>query len=328
MAVGFTPSVVRLEVLATFSLLLLLFAFRFFCAKHLHLNLSTRKENKKKKKKISTSPLPIRLKIPRSRDVSRILRHGQTATPTIARRVTKSPRTAAGSVNGTAHIISMRLGVHGHLIILRANRGPKAVLLVARADRGQKVDDETPDVEDVDERDDPFQNGGGVDAAVAALHDAEGDGEGELDDDEEQLHPEGDAQDAEFAPADAETLVFGADEDGGDDVAGAGGGQSLEVVEGRRPIGEDLHEQSQHSLMGSRVTSRIKDSQQNQTDATGHGEQNRERRKNLLRLAVIHGQAAFMSEPALGDEDRVEKHHHDRGARDEQRFAPGRRAEG
>lgn len=79
----------------------------------------------------------------------------------------------------------MRLGVHSHLIILRANRGPKAILLVARADRGQEVDDETPDVEDVDERDDPLQNGGGVDAAVAALHDAEGDGEGELDDDEE-----------------------------------------------------------------------------------------------------------------------------------------------
>lgn len=79
----------------------------------------------------------------------------------------------------------MGLSVHGHLVVLRANRRPKAVLLVARAHGRQEVDDEAPDVEDVDERDDPFQNGGGVDAAVAALHDAEGDGEGELDDDEE-----------------------------------------------------------------------------------------------------------------------------------------------
>lgn len=79
--------------------------------------------------------------------------------------------------------------------------------------------------------------------------------------------------------------------------------------------------------MGSRVTSRVEDSQKNETNTTGHGEEDGERREDLLRLAVIHGQAAFMSEPALGDEDRVEEHHHDRGARDEQRFAPGRRAQ-
>lgn len=80
--------------------------------------------------------------------------------------------------------------------------------------------------------------------------------------------------------------------------------------------------------MGSRVTSRVEDSQKNEANATSHGEKDGERREDLLRLAVIHSQAAFMSEPALRDKDRVEKHHHDRGSRDEQRFAPGRRAEG
>lgn len=51
----------------------------------------------------------------------------------------------------------------------------------------------------------------------------EDDGEHELGEDEEELHPEGGAQDAVLAEVHAEALVFGADEDGGEHVAGAGG---------------------------------------------------------------------------------------------------------
>lgn len=42
----------------------------------------------------------------------------------------------------------------------------------------------------------------------------EDDGERELGEDEEELHPEGGAQDAVLAEMNAEALVFGADEDG------------------------------------------------------------------------------------------------------------------
>lgn len=127
---------------------------------------------------------------------------------------------ATGGVHGTAEVVSVRLGVHAHLVVRVANRRAEAVLLVARADGGQEVDDEAPDIEDVDEGDDPLEDGGGVDAVVAALlEDAEGDGDGDFDDDEGQLDPEGDAQDAVLAEVDAEALVFGADEEGGDDVA-------------------------------------------------------------------------------------------------------------
>jgi hypothetical protein len=57
---------------------------------------------------------------------------------------------------------------------------------------------------------------------VVALRDTKDDGECDFGEDEEELDPEGDSQDAVLAEMDPETLVFGADEDGADNVAEAG----------------------------------------------------------------------------------------------------------
>lgn len=54
------------------------------------------------------------------------------------------------------------------------------------------------------------------------MRDSKGDDEGDLEEDERQFDPEGNGEDAVFPVVNSKTLVFGADEDGGDDVAGTG----------------------------------------------------------------------------------------------------------
>lgn len=114
----------------------------------------------------------------------------------------------------------MALCVHGHLVVLSANGRTKAIRLVAGAGHRQEVHDKTPDVEDVAERDDPFKDGGLVDLATT-LKDTKGDSESTLQEDESELDPEADGEDAVFSPVNAETLVFSANENGRDDVATA-----------------------------------------------------------------------------------------------------------
>jgi hypothetical protein len=77
----------------------------------------------------------------------------------------------------------------------------------------QQINHKTENVQSKNERDDPFNDGGGI--AVADFgEDAEGDGEGDFGEDEEELYPEGEAEDTVVAVVNSETLVFGADEDG------------------------------------------------------------------------------------------------------------------
>lgn len=92
------------------------------------------------------------------------------------------------------------------------------VLLRAPSGR-QQIDEEGEDVKGEDEGDDPLEDGRDVLFAVKGGG-GEDDGEDDLDDDEGQLQPEGEAQDAVLAEVHAEALVLGADEDGADDVAG------------------------------------------------------------------------------------------------------------
>lgn len=139
----------------------------------------------------------------------------------IARRIIIGMETTSIRINRPTKHIPTLLRLHRILIILGPPRRAKPVILVLRPDRGQEVDDEAPDVEDVDERDNPFDDGGFVVFGLVG-EDAEGDCEAQFDEDEAEFYPEGGAQDAVFAEVDAEALVFGADEDGGDDVAGAG----------------------------------------------------------------------------------------------------------
>lgn len=66
------------------------------------------------------------------------------------------------------------------------------------ADGGQKIDNKGEDVECEDEGDDPFENGGDV-FVVAPVGGDEDDGEDKFDEDECELYPKGDAEDAVLA---------------------------------------------------------------------------------------------------------------------------------
>jgi len=208
---------------------------------------------------------------------------------------------AASRVNRAAEVVAGSLSVHGHLVVVGADWRAKAVLLVAGASRGEEVDDERPYVEDVDQRDDPFEDGGFVDFA-AALQDAEGDGEAGLDEDESELDPEAGAQNAVLAEVDAEALVFGADEDRGDDVS--------------------CNEDGKHCLVDIREASGVEDGQENQAKTTDDGETSGEAGEDLLRDVVVFGQATLVSQPALQEEGQVEQDDHRRAPCDEQGFAP------
>ena len=87
---------------------------------------------------------------------------------------------------------------------------------------GEEINDKTPDVEDVNKGDGPLEDGGGL-VDLLVVEDAEGDDESDLDEDEGEFDPEAQCEDALAAVVDAEALVFGADEDGGDDVGAAVG---------------------------------------------------------------------------------------------------------
>jgi hypothetical protein len=86
-----------------------------------------------------------------------------------------------------------------------------------------KINRKTPHVKRIYERNNPLTHGSRI-IVVLIAEDAERDREAELDEDEGEFDPEGDAQDAVLAVVDAKTLVLPADEDCGDDVAGTLGG--------------------------------------------------------------------------------------------------------
>lgn len=90
---------------------------------------------------------------------------------------------------------------------------------------------------------------------------------------------------------------------------------------------EDSHEEGQHSLVSTRVAPRVEDGQEDQANAAGHGKDSGHDRQEFLPVAVVHGKAALVAQPSLGNEDAVKADDHDGRACDEQRLSPCRRAE-
>ncbi len=90
--------------------------------------------------------------------------------------------------------------------------------LLGRPPRRQEIHEESKDVKSEDERDDPLKNSRDVLVAFEARR-AKHYRQQDFHNDEGELGPEGEAQDAMLAEVHAEALVFGADEDGADDVA-------------------------------------------------------------------------------------------------------------
>ena len=83
----------------------------------------------------------------------------------------------------------------------------------------QQIDKEGEDVESEDERDDPLENGRNVLFAVERGG-YEDDCKDELDNDEHEFEPKGEAQDPMLAEVDTKPLVLGADENGADNISG------------------------------------------------------------------------------------------------------------
>ena len=124
-------------------------------------------------------------------------------------------------------------------------------MLLRAPRRRQQIHKECQHIKRKDERDDPLEDRSDVLAAGKGGAD-EDRGEGNLDKDEDELEPEGEAQDAVLAEVHAEALVFGADEDGADDVAG--------------------HEEEEEAVVQARVVERVEDGEEDEAAGSGDGE--------------------------------------------------------
>lgn len=178
--------------------------------------------------------------------------------------------------------------------------------LWARVDRGPEVDNKREHVEGEDEGDDPLEYGGEV-VVARDVHDAEDDDEGELEDDEDELDPEGQAQGAVLSVFLAQALVLCANEDRGEPVPPDEAGEE-DVVE---PL----------------VVVRVEARQAAQPDGADDGEDHAQPREDLLGQAGVGGEAALVAQPAVGEEAEVEEHGGEDGADDEPRLHGGRGAD-
>ena len=149
--------------------------------------------------------------------------------------------------------IGIRSILHHSAPILRPLEMPelRVRMLLRAPGRRQQIDKERQHVKRKDERDDPFENRRDVLPAGEGGADKDG-GEGNLDEDENELEPEGEAQDAVLAEVHAQALVLGADEDGADDVAG--------------------HEKEEEAVMQAGVMERVEDGEEDEAAGSGDGE--------------------------------------------------------
>lgn len=156
-----------------------------------------------------------------------------------------------GAVGVTVRVTRIRVPHRGTGLRVAEMHLLKICPLLLGPDGGQQVDEEGQDVEGEDESDDPLEDGGDVFLAFEG-GDAEDDGEGDFDEDEGQFHPEAGAEDAVLPEVDAEALVFGADEDGADDVAG--------------------DEEEEEAVVEFGVAERVEDGEEDQAGGAGYGE--------------------------------------------------------
>lgn len=174
-------------------------------------------------------------------------------------------------------VVAAMLGVHGRV----------------------QVHVEGEDVEAEDEGDDPLEDGGDV-PVLEAVHNNKGDGQADGDDDEGQLDPEGDGEDAVLGVVDAEALVLGADEDG------------------REQVADD--EEAEEDVVQARVAGRVEDAQADEADSADEGPEDGEAREDLFAQRRVGHEAAAVAEPAVREERGVEQHGGEDAARDEERL--------
>lgn len=76
-------------------------------------------------------------------------------------------------------------------------------------------------------------------------------------------------------------------------------GLSVDLVHDKNQRGKHSHEHHQETVMQIRVMESVKDRQQDQSEGTGNGEENRKTGTSLIEDARIRNQLASMSQPTL-----------------------------
>jgi hypothetical protein len=117
--------------------------------------------------------------------------------------------------------------------------------------RREEIKDEAESPERIDKGNDPLEDCGNV-IMIGKRTGSEYDGENEFDDDEEQLDPERDPQNAVLTVVDSEALVFSTEEDRANDVAS--------------------DKQQEEGVMEVRMTVGIEDAEQDDTGSASGGE--------------------------------------------------------
>lgn len=256
---------------------------------------------------------------PSGAPLSEVLRRGRTIrrgpnaiVPRCSNRVCVAIRRRSVGVRRVPH---HRAAVPGALEVRELRAGVR----LSAPRRREQVREEGEGVKSEDERDDPLEDGGDVLPAVKGGGGEDG-GEGDLDEDEEELEPEGEAQDAVLAEVRAQALVFGADEDGADDVAG--------------------DEEEEEAVVEVGVVEGVEDGEEDEAAGAGDGEDDcgggsarrrvgvcargdRGRRtgqagQDLLGDAQVLGQTPRVPQPALRGEGEVEEDGGNAAACDEQ----------
>ena len=123
--------------------------------------------------------------------------------------------------------------------------------------RRQQIHEKRQDIKSENERNHPFKHGRDILLSLPAGG-GEHNGEHDFNEDEGEFGPEGPAQDAVLAEVDAEALVFGANEDGADDVAS--------------------DEEEEETVVEVGVVEGVEDGEEDETAGAGYGEDDWQRR--------------------------------------------------
>lgn len=164
---------------------------------------------------------------------------------------------------------------------------------------GPKIEHKTEDVEGEDKGHDPLENRGGI-PVVGPGCAYKDDSEDDLSEDESELDPEADSQDSVMTIMNAEPLIFGAEEDGGNDVA------------------DDENEQT--AIVDGVVAIRVENRQNDQTGGSGDGKDQTADAEDFLCVRCVSGKTTPMSQPSFSEKAQIEKDDCDDTAGDEERF--------
>lgn len=208
------------------------------------------------------------------------LRHRLMAAEATVRRV----------VGWSTQLILPGDGAVLHLVTVLPTPGPNG---------WQEIDGECSDEDGKEESNNPFEDGSSV-VHPLPLSDAESNSKANENKDPGKLNPERGSKNPVLALVNTKTLVLGAYEDGGEQVAD--------------------NEDRQESLMHPWMPQCVEDGKQYQASSAYNRGYASERSQNLLTLGSRRCQATSVAEPLFADEDQVERDYCDTTAGDEERF--------